>query len=310
LFVNSLADASDALRMQTPTKIPLGHLTHQSKGQITVSPEYSKLLRTNGLDGFEPIMALANGKTMRSVPGRSTVQIQLNCPDGSTITGYLKRYERHYLPGFKKFLRWIKWPGSDDEALHEWRAIRELEASGLRAPTPIAFGQERLFGIVTRSFLLTAEIEGGVAAHDYTRTLSARERRVLVLQIADLARRFFAAGFAHRDFYLSHIFVVNQPSPGARQLFLIDLQRLFRPRLLRHRWLVKDLAALGYTAQLAGATATDLMAFYLRCFGRERLNPVDKALIRKVMTRVQSLHSRAPKYDVIWDQPGVRPPNV
>jgi hypothetical protein len=174
----------------------------------------------------------------------------------------------------------------------------------------MALGQRRQGGAVISSFLLTEEIAGGVAAHDYTRTLGPRQRRELAVAIAGLARDFFAAGFAHRDFYLSHIFLVNPEDPARRRLFLIDLQRLFHPRFLPSRWVVKDLGALAYTAQLAGATHGDLMAFYKHCFRRQRLQPADKRMARRILARVKSLHGRGPKYDVIWDQPGVRPPNV
>jgi hypothetical protein len=70
------------------------------------------------------------------------------------------------------------------------------------------------------------------------------------------------------------------------------------------------LAALGYSAQLAGATRPDLLAFYLAYTGGKDLSPADRRVIRAVLRRVAALHRRRPKYDVIWDQPGVRPPNV
>jgi len=284
---------------------------HHGHGWVLgISTDFVETLRINRFDGLDQIMAFAGGEVMRSVPGRSTVRIQLKTARGGTLTAYLKRYEPHYLTAFRKLLRWIRWPGAADEALHEWNALYALNQAGFNTPTPIAFGQRRRFGLVMSSFLLTAEITGGIAAHDYSQTLNSQNRRVLTLSIAELTRRFLAAGFAHRDFYLSHIFVVDAAATSTPELYLIDLQRLFKPRFLRKRWLVKDLAALGYTAQLAGATRGDLMAFYLRCFEISKLGNSDKRLIRNILRRIQQLHGRAPKYDVIWDQPGIHPPNV
>lgn len=266
------------------------------------------ILQANGLATFDAVMAL-QGDMMRAVPGRSTVRVQLRQPDGQIRVAFLKRYEPEYLSTGRRFLRWLHWPGAGDEALCEWNALCALRAAGFAAAQPIALGQARRGGIVQRSFLLTAEIVNGVAGHDHLRTLHPTERRQLAHEIGALARRFHQAGFAHRDFYLSHIFVVPSVSVG-RELFLIDLQRLFRPRLFRRRWIVKDLAQLGYTAQLAGARRTDLLRFYRAYSERSTLTADDKSLLRWVARRIAALQARQPKYDVIWNQPGVRPPNV
>jgi len=280
-------------------------------GKLRVTEGFLPLLRANGLHSFDKIMACSGGTMMRSVPGRSTVKIELPRPDGGTQVAFLKRYEPEYLSSGKKLLRLLHWPGADDEALHEWNCIRVLRDAGFNTAALIAVGQERGAGIVRRSFLLTAEIAGGIAAHDYVRTLKVKARRELALQIADLARRFHGAGFAHKDHYLSHIFIVPSGSPTtAPDYYYIDLQRLIRPRLFQTRWVIKDLAVLGYSALLSGATRADLMRFCHAYFQRSRLTADDRRLIRSVMSRVNGLRQRRPKYDVIWDQPGVHPPNV
>ncbi len=288
---------------------PQARIEYLDGGRLRVAAEFVELLRANNLNTFEQVMVYGGGQMKRSVPGRSTVRIELNAPGGDRAVVFLKRYERDYLPPVRKLLRFLHWPGADDEAMHEWNAIAELRRHGFSTPTPIAVGQEKAAGSVLRSFLLTANIEEGVAAHNYAHTLTASPRRELAVEIARLTRRFLDAGFAHRDYYLSHIFVVESGT-GQRELFLIDLQRVFQPRCFRRRWLVKDMASLGYTAQLAHATHADLLSFYKVCFGVKRLAPSDKSLIREIMVRVQALHSRGPRYDVIWDKPGERPPNV
>ena len=277
-------------------------------GKLRVAAKFVELLRANKLDTFERVMAFRGGEMKRSVPGRSTVRIELARPAGGTQVAFLKRYELEYLSAGKKFLRLLRC--AHDEAEHEWNCIRMLKQDGFLTPEPVALGQEKSSGAVTRSFLLTAEIEGGVAGHNLLPSLDARTRRAFVLEVAGLTRRFFDAGYAHRDYYLSHIFVVEDETRHSRELFLIDLQRVFKPSIFRRRWRVKDLASLAYTAQLAGATRGDLMTFYKTCFRAGEILPSDKAFIREIMRRVEALHSRGPRYDVIWDNPGVRPPNV
>lgn len=280
-------------------------------GKLRVAESFLPLLRANDLDTFDKIMARTGGTMMRSVPGRSTVKIELRRPDGGPQVAFLKRYEPEYLSFGKKLLRLVHWPGADDEALHEGNCIQALRDGGFNTAATIAVGQERSGGIVTRSFLLTAEIAGGIAAHDYVRTLGAKARRELALQIADLTRRFHGAGFAHKDHYLSHIFIVPAGTPNAGPAFYyIDLQRLIRPGVFRTRWIIKDLAVLGYSALRSGATRTDLMRFCKAYFQKHRLSAADRRIIRRVMVRVNALSRRRPKYDVIWDQPGVHPPNV
>jgi heptose I phosphotransferase len=286
------------------------HIQLLDHGRLRVAAEFLPLFQANGLETFARVMALAGGRMMRSVPGRSTVRLELRRPEGGTRVVFLKRYEPQYLSFGRKLLRLLGWPGAGDEALHEWNALRRLRVCGFNTAAPIAVGQLRTGGVVTRSFLMTAEIAGGVAAHDYLRTLNAGQRRSLVRRIAGWTARFHGAGFVHKDFYLSHLFVVPSAGTADPELFCIDLQRLVRPRFLRERWRIKDLAQLGYTAQLAGATRGDLLCFYRTCFQRDRLTAGDKRFIRRVLARIQRLHGRRPKFDVIWDQPGVHPPNV
>jgi len=284
------------------------HLLVLDGGRLRVARALAPLLRENGLETLDRMMALSGGTMMRSVPGRSTVRIELKLPSGGTQVTFLKRYEPAYLTPTRRLLRLLHWPGAKDEALNEWEAIHALRAAGFSTAEPIAVGQNQSFGVVLRSFLLTAEIAGGIAAHDYARSLEARPRRELALQVAELTRRFHGAGFVHKDCYLSHLFVVERGS--GRELFFIDLQRVARPRGFRRRWVIKDLAQLAYSAQLSGATSRDLLAFTRAYFGRDKLTPADRRRLTSVLRRVQTLHRRGPKYDVIWDQPGVHPPNV
>jgi hypothetical protein len=243
-----------------------------------VAEEFRPLLEAKGLDSFEAIMARSGGTIVRSVPGRSTVRLEI----GRVV--YLKRYEPAY------YAIWQRLTGIHDEARHEWEMIHTLRAHGFRTAAPVACGRQGL-----RSFLITAEIEGGVPADEQMRRLNPRQRRRLVVDLAELTRRFHGAGFIYKDYYLSHIFVAGG------ELYLIDLQRVVGPRAFRRRWLIKDLGTACYSAELAGATRADLMKAYKVCFPTKRLAESDKRLICKILRRAARLHSRSPKYDVIWD---------
>src|SRR5262245_28471607 len=157
--------------------------------RVIVRREFRSVLQASGLDTFDKIMACPHGRVMRSVPGRSTVRVELWPTAGEPRVAFLKRYEPEYLTSGQRLLRCLRWPGARDEAFHEWKAIEQLGAHGFNTATAIAVGQEKKFGVVMRSFLITSEIVGGIAAHDYLRTLLPKARRELATKIADLTRR-------------------------------------------------------------------------------------------------------------------------
>jgi heptose I phosphotransferase len=154
--------------------------------------------------------------------------------------------------------------------------------------------------MVTRSFLMTAEVEGGVEGDHHLRAVAPAPRRELLRRIAELTRRFHARGFIHKDYYLCHVLVApGEPEPG---LFLIDLQRVVQPCCLRRRWLVKDLAALAYSALKSGASRADLRAAFRIYRDRVKLTQDDRILARAVLQRVAWLRTRTPKHDTSFQQ--------
>ena len=264
-------------------------------GNVLAVADYAPLLRANGLDTFEKIMAAESDHFARRFPGRNTVRMELKSSDGgATRAIYLKRYEPEYLSSWDFFLRAIRWPNADDESGREWRGLHALRAQGFNTATPIAMGQKKSGGVVTRSFVMTEEIRGGTPGDSYCRGLDTAERRQFFAGLAVLARRFHDAGFAHRDFYLCHFFVV--PRERLREIFLIDLQRVFQPRLFRERWLVKDLGSLAYSALNAGATEADVLHFVKTYLGENGSLVLEKRLVVKMLRRVAWLQTRVPEH--------------
>ena len=132
------------------------------QGRITVAAQFLPLLQANGLDAFEKVMSLSGGKVARDFPGRRTVRMELKDKDGAVRGFYLKRYEPNYLSPGRRLLRMLRWPGAEDEAWREWRMLQKVRDLGIQTATPVAAGWEGSEGSATRSFLMTAEIEGAV----------------------------------------------------------------------------------------------------------------------------------------------------
>ena len=274
-------------------------------GRIWVAREFLPLLQDGDLDTFHKIMSHTSGRLMRSVPGRTTMRIELKSPGKPSVFAYLKRYEPEYLTPRRIFLRVLHRPGSQDEAMQEWRMIHTFRARGFNTPTPIAVGQSKGFGIVTRSFVMTADIGGGQAADVFWRTHDRSRRHALIAALASLTRQFHAAGFIHKDYYLSHVFVVERD--GNLNLFLIDLQRVMGPAQFRHRWIVKDIGALAFSAERAGISRADMLRFYREYSRVSRLKTDDKKLIRTIWMRVARIRRHTPR---CGESPILSPPSA
>jgi heptose I phosphotransferase len=268
-------------------------------GRLNVAARFGPLLRANGLDTFEKVMARSGGRIVRDFPGRQTFRLELQSPGGGFQAIYLKRYGAAYLTGVRWWRRRFGLAGGEDEAMREWDSIQQVRALGIPTAQAIALGQETDRGMVTRSFLMTAEISSAIEGDTFAERLAPVDRRRLMRRVAELARRFHGAGFIHKDFYLGHILVV--PGAGEPELFLIDLQRVVKPCCFRERWIAKDLGAMAYSSLRAGATRTDLMRFYREYCQGARLGSAEKQLAHRVVRRVARLATRRPRHDGDFD---------
>ena len=266
-------------------------------GRLLAHPEFLPVLRASGLDAFERVMEVAGGRIARDFPGRRTVRLELRGSDGASHAVFLKRYFPGYLSPVRRALRWLRWPGAEDEAWREWTMLHVLREAGIPSAVPLALGQEREGGRGVRSWLMTREIAGAVEGDEFAARLDPVARRCLLLRVAGLARQFHRAGLVHKDLYLAHVLAVPaEPEPG---LFLIDLQRVVRPCCLLERWQVKDLAALAYSTLKAGASRADMRAAFRAYLGAPR---ADRKLAREILKRVAWLRTRRPKHDANFQQ--------
>jgi hypothetical protein len=100
---------------------------------------------------------------------------------------------------------------------------------------------------------------------------------------ADLAGKLHRAGLHHRDLYLCHFFA--KVDGGEVDMRLIDVARVSRfGRLLRRRWIVKDLAQFWYSTFAYGAAISDEQRhrWLVRYAGHEPSPRFVRAIQRKV----------------------------
>jgi len=295
-----------ARRVAPPGLVPRAdeRFTAADGGRLQINDAFRPALEAAGLVTFDAVMALAGGTVYRLAPGRSTVRVELTDPAGGTRTIYVKRHDRApWLAALRRTLS-LKEPVS--AARREVKSISRLTDAGIPTMRLAAFGEALARGgRGERSCLLTEELAGAVQADAYCERQfggaaappKTAAKRQLVRAIGRLARRFHAAGFVHRDFYLCHILVrpVEGGEPG---LHLIDLQRVDRnPAGAPRRWIVKDLAALLFSSWPSPATHvrsrvfshTDRMRFAREYFGVRRLGPGEKAILRSVIRKARRI---------------------
>ena len=165
----------------------------------------------------------------------------------------------------------------------------DQRASGERRPTVIENDAE---GAVSRRSLRDLVPPYGSPSSLLPAPCSLPALQRLIVQVADIARRFHAAGYNHRDFYCCH-FLVKETSPGQCDVRLIDLQRVQRRRWFRRRWIVKDLAQLASMSPDDRVGRREKILFLRTYLGVRKLRPQDKRLVRDVLWKLSLIRRRA-----------------
>lgn len=252
-------------------------------------PHFAKL----GLTGVAHVLSADYGQCLRRLPDRENWRWELP-GEADSITAFVKKHHA----------RRSIWPvGAARRAsagLLEALRIEELAGHGLTSMRLVAYGAEP-HAAGDRSFLITEELAGHEPLDDFLRKHFAprspraapRDRRLdaLLEAVAAVAARFHGLGYNHRDFYACHFFV-REPSAGAFEISLIDLQRVQRRRRGRRRWIVKDLAQLAHSLPRDRVGCTDRLRMLRRYLGVARLRPRDHRLIRAVLAKVRAIGHR------------------
>jgi heptose I phosphotransferase len=228
-------------------------------GRLLAARNHIPLLAVNDVKSAEDLWRLGGEAVKRVLKERSTERVLLKSPDGESETvAYLKRYTRRPLLEIIKSALSLKFKFFG--AFEEWDSLLAFHKAGLPTMEPIAVARcaEGDCGLTLglTDFERASELYPKLAG-------DAARRRDLVAKAARLAGSMHAAGMAHQDFYLVHIFVMPDAS-----LRLIDLQRMIRSPFLSRRWVVKDLAQLLFSAGPLASPGD--IALFARVYARTR----------------------------------------
>jgi tRNA A-37 threonylcarbamoyl transferase component Bud32 len=264
-------------------------------GRVRADAEFVVLLRELGMDTLRGVFAYDGDGFQRTHANRDNFHIVKEL-DGRTWELFLKRHRGFEVKEALKFL--MAHAPFKTAGRREWDNILRLDGLGIQPARPAAFGERRFLCFELQSFVMTERIPGGVPLDDYilahySGELSAerlREKRALLWDLGSLMRRLHQAGFTHMDLYLNHFFV-SETAEGDKELFLIDLQRVARRWAFKSRWLVKDLAALLYSARRLPLTLTDLGRVFMAYFD-DSISRSERRLVRRALKRARALGRR------------------
>lgn len=256
-------------------------------GRLLVRKGRAELFEKEGLTSLEAFMQTEAGEVLAHRRGRTRRKITFESPSGPVVF-YLKQYEK---TGFLKRLA-ERLGRRTSAARWELHNILNIEQAGLATVRAAAVGEA---GPTDGSFILLEELSGYMPMHEFLEDFLAdadepnalRAKRQLIKAAAGLVRRLHTSGIVHRDLYICHIFV--HPERPTESLRLIDLQRIRKHGRMRLYGLIKDLAALNYSADHQAISRTDRMRFVCEYFGTTDLGHPRRWLLRLVAFKTRRI---------------------
>ena len=246
-----------------------------------------------GDDPFETVMRL-DGEVVRAVDGRRTFRLQLG-----GVHYFAKVH--HGMPWRRILRKLLQFRIPVLGAEREWQAIHRLQELGIPTTPPVGYGcRGGMNPAGRRSFVITEDLGRTITLENECLTWPVnppvlRYRRMLIREVARIARVLHADGMHHRDFYLCH-FRLNlngriDPRHGTERprLHLMDLHRMQRHRRLPLRKRVKDIGGLYFSAMDIGLDRRDIYRF-LRAYTNKSLRHTleeDSAFWQRVAERAQ-----------------------
>lgn len=210
----------------------------------------------------------SRGRTVRCTPRRRVTMFM--GPDGDFV-----------------FRKWRLGRG----ASREWFWLADLARRGFRVPSRVCIAECEGASVVACSAVPGRPMGAFLsqARHDPFAMRQAEDYCIEV--VAPMVRRLHGQGLVFRDLYWDHLFVTELSGEG--EPWLIDVERVFRPRWRHRRWIIKDLAGLA-----SSLPSGFPKVFLLRCFRAYRggLDSDWKADARAILAKEARIRAHRPRY--------------
>jgi len=228
-------------------------------------------------DFAEPqfISALKNPDDFFALPACAVVKDQLKIKVARVVVDcrgekhpiYVKRYNTFSLR--QRFASIFAMSGGAKSL----RGAAILNRNGIATAKPVAAVEERIHGMVQRSFYLSEEISGGVTVDSYWLSvlkplghLEGRQRRQALLgKLGVLFRRLHGRGVYHNDLKDANILAAPVGDGASIDLYLLDLEGVRQYRALSESRRIKNLVQLNRTLgrHLTGSQRLIFLRAYL-----------------------------------------------
>ncbi|MBE7492382.1 MAG: hypothetical protein HS108_11575 [Planctomycetes bacterium] len=249
--------------------------------EITADPAFEAQLREAGLLDLGALFTRADLVPVKTkLAERQTLKLAL--PGGMPV--YIKRYPKLRKPGL------LGRASAPSPARREWMALTVLGGAGVPTIRPLALLEECQGRHTVRAALITLGLDAPHTLEDIARTaaVTAARKHAITRELARITRRMHDAGINHRDYYLVHIRV------GAGDtLHVTDLNRADLRKVVPERWVVKDLAALHFSAPNPPVSRTD-RARFLRAYTGKRLRHC-RSLVRAITRKAERMRRHTGK---------------
>ncbi len=230
-------------------------------------------------DPFAAAFSL-EGETVRRVKNRRTMRVRIN---GRSY--FIKLHTSTDWREIIKNLTMFKTPVLGAE--NEYQAIKTLNRLGIPTTPVCGFGKRGWKPFRQESFIITRDLGNLKTVEDiadnWTSAPPSFEFKLnLIKKIAQISRTIHQHGMNHRDFYICHFLAggtdrcsehIPEDNP---ELFLIDLHRAQIRSGTPHRWRVKDIAGIWFSAMGAGLSRNDLFRFVKIYTGTSLKNGLNK----------------------------------
>lgn len=207
---------------------------------------------------------------------------------------YVKRYRyprwRHRLRGMFRGTLLGK-----HRARREFRALERLRSIGVPVVRPLGWGERRIAGFVTVSYLITEGIAGAMSLSRYaTEHLLSRDdasvrvaRTQVVRDLAQAVRRMHRGGLLHGNLFLRNI-LIRPGFDGRHEFFFLDAVRVRRANANgpHQPGVIADLAGLASVGNEVCRRA-EVMLFAKEYLGVSHLTDRERNWIRQVVAAGQ-----------------------
>ena len=258
---------------------------------IELTSDFKDSLR--GDINFERFTSI-QGEEFRNVPGRKTIRFE------SGGKGYYIKI--HFGIGIKEILKnlfQLKLPVLG--AKNEYIAIKRLTRLCVETMKIAGYGCRGINPASKQSFIITEELTNTISLEDYCRNWPnepppPRLKRALIGRVAVMAGKLHENGLNHRDFYICH-FLLKLPLDSnydKLHLYLIDFHRVQIRKKTPHRWIIKDIAGLYFSAMDIGLTKYDLFRF-IKIYKKKSLREIfknEKHFFKQVQKKAEALYEK------------------